>query len=74
VIPVDDATHRLLLEMSQQAGESLADTTRAAAETLWRERFFRGLARDLERLQSNPVEWEDYLAEAESTHVTDGID
>ncbi len=52
---------------------SLIDTVRAAAEALRRERFARRAVAELDALRENAAAWEDYLAEAESTAVGDGV-
>lgn len=49
------------------------ETVRLAAEALERQRFARQVAREFAELRKSPSAWADYLAEAESTSVTDGI-
>jgi len=73
-IRVDRDTHARLLELSREADTSLIATVRDAAEALWRQRFARELMGQLNELRQDPTAWEAYLAEAEETHVTDGID
>jgi lipase chaperone LimK len=51
----------------------LIQTVRAAAEALHRERVGRETARRLAEMQGDPEAWADYLADADSTAVTDGI-
>lgn len=72
-IRVDTNTHARLLEMSRDADTSLVATVRDAAEALWRERFARHAMRQLGELQNDPEAWQEYLAEAEETHIADGI-
>lgn len=72
-IRIDTETHAKLVELSQEANASLIDTVADAAEALWRRRFAEQVNAQLEELRKDPEAWEDYLAEAEATHVTDGI-
>ena len=72
-IRVDTDTHARLLEMSRDADASLVATVRDAAEALWRQRFAHHALRQLSDLQKDPDAWQEYLAEAEETHVADGI-
>ena len=72
-IRVDTGTHAQLLELSRAAEMSLIDTVRAAAEALRRERFARRAVGELAALRENTAAWEDYLAEAESSAVGDGV-
>ena len=72
-IRVDTETHARLVEMSRAAGASLIETVRDAAEALRRQRFAHQVAAELAALRDDPEAWKDYLTEAESTSVTDGI-
>ena len=72
-IRVDRRTHARLLELSRSADMSLIDTVRAAAEALRRERFARRAVGELAALREDPGAWEDYLNEAESSAVGDGV-
>ena len=73
-IRVDRDTHARLLEMSRETGDSLTDTVRQAAEALRRLRFGLRVQEEYAALRRDPDAWADYLAEAESSHVADGID
>lgn len=73
-IRVDTDTHARLVELSKASGASIVETVRDAAEALRRQRFAAGVAAEIEALRSNPESWSAYLAEAESTSVTDGLD
>lgn len=73
-IRVDAHTHARLLELSRATGMSLIDTVRDAAEALRRQRFAHQVAAELSELRSDPPAWSAYVAEADSTSVTDGID
>jgi len=72
-IRVDAETHARLLELSQDTGDSLVDTVRAASEALRRQRFAHQVTGEIATLRSDPVAWRAYLAEADTTSVTDGI-
>lgn len=72
-IRVDTATHAKLLELSQATESSLVETVRDATEALLRQRFAQQVAKQLSALRDEPGAWADYLADAESTAVADGI-
>lgn len=72
-IRVDSGTHAQLLALSRAAGMSLIDTVRLAAEALRRERFARRAVGELAALREDAAAWEDYLGEAESSAVGDGL-
>lgn len=73
-IRVDRDTHARLLDMSKETGESLTETVRQAAEALRRLRFGLRVQEEYLALRADPEAWADYLAEAESSYVADGID
>ena len=73
-IRVDRDTHSRLLEMSGETGDSLTETVRQAAEALRRLRFGLRVQEEYDALRTDPEAWADYLAEAESSYVADGID
>ena len=73
-IRVDRDTHSRLLEMSRETGDTVTETVRQAAEALRRLRFGLRVQEEYAALRSDPEAWADYLAEAESSHVADGID
>ena len=72
-IRVDTETHAELLRLGTDSGSSLMDTVRDAAEALRRQRFAGRVDRELGALRDDAAAWFDYLAEAESTDVRDGI-
>lgn len=72
-IRVDVDTHAALLELADSTGATLQDTVREASEALRRQRFAGQVRLDLQQLRADPVAWADYLAEAGSTEVTDGV-
>jgi len=72
-IRVDDETHARLLELSAASDATLIDTVRAATDALERQRFADRVTRQLDALRADPDAWADYLAEGETTSVSDGI-
>ncbi|MCY4271824.1 MAG: hypothetical protein OXF00_04195, partial [bacterium] len=72
-IRVDTETRDRLALMGREAGATIGETVREAAEALWRMRFARESMQQLEALRQDPGAWADYLAEAESTFVADGV-
>ncbi|MYI19933.1 MAG: hypothetical protein F4121_07650 [Acidimicrobiia bacterium] len=72
-IRVDSGTHAQLQALSRDADMSLIDTVRLAAEALRRERFARRAVGELAALREDAAAWEDYLGEAESSAVGDGV-
>lgn len=73
-IRVDSETHARLVELGGLRGTTLIDTVRDAAEALRRQRFAQTVAQELADLRRDPEAWNAYLAEAEATSVSDGID
>lgn len=73
-IRVDRDTHARLVKLSEETGDSITETVRQSAEALARLRFGLRVQEEYADLQSDPEGWADYLAEAESSQVTDGID
>ena len=59
--------------MSRETNPSVEPTVRDAHHALWHQRFARDLMRQFNELRKDPEAWEAYLAEAEDTHVADGI-
>jgi len=72
-IRVDTETHARLRELSRATGKSLVETVRDAVEALGRQGFAHQVAAELATLKSDATAWSAYLAEAESTSVSDGI-
>jgi hypothetical protein len=72
-VRVDARTHAKLLELSEANGSSLIETVRDAAEALRRQRFAHQVAEELSALREDRSAWADYVAEADSTAVADGI-
>ena len=72
-IRVDKETHARLLELSRASGASLVETVREAAEALRRSRFAHQVSGELEELRRDSEAWDSYLADADTTSVSDGI-
>ncbi len=72
-IRVDVETHTRLLELGTEAGASLMDTVREAAEALRRQRFGHQVAAELDAVRKDRVAWAAYMEDAEATSVADGI-
>lgn len=72
-IRVDADTHARLVELSRATGDSLIDTVRDATEALRRQRFASDATAELDELRKDPAAWNDYLAEADRTSVSDGV-
>jgi predicted transcriptional regulator len=72
-IRVDDETHARLVELSAASDATLMDTVRAATDALERQRFADRVTRQFDVLRADPDAWADYLAEGETTSVSDGI-
>ncbi len=72
-IRVDTDTHARLLALSGATGASLVETVRDAAEALRRQRFAHQVAEELAELRKDPQAWDDYLADAGETSVSDGV-
>lgn len=70
---VDIETHQKLVELSSQEGKSVIETVRDAAEALRRQRLGHRVAAELSALQNDQSAWNDYLGEAESSSVADGV-
>lgn len=73
-IRVDLETHAQLLELSAVGGMTLMETVREATDALRRRRFALDVVAEFAELRSDPVAWSEYVAEAESSSVTDGVD
>ena len=52
---------------------SLAATVRDAVEAWWHQQFARHAMEQISELHKDSEGWREYLAEAEETHVADGI-
>ena len=53
--------------------DDVSETVRQAADALRRLRFGLRIQEQYAELRSDPAAWADYLSEAETTHVDDGI-
>lgn len=73
-IRVDMETHARLQALSNESGKTLIETVSDAAEALRRQRFAHQVAAELAELKTDEQAWNDYLAEADSASVADGVD
>ncbi|NQV06156.1 hypothetical protein HQ535_06375 [bacterium] len=73
-IRIDIETHARLVELSSSAGATLIDTIRDAVEALRRQRFARQVASELQELHNDQAAWDSYVADADATSVSDGLD
>ncbi len=72
-IRISTDTHARLVKLSRAQGATLGETVEQAAEALRRQHFARAVTAELAELRRDREAWEDYLADAEATHVGDGI-
>lgn len=72
-IRVDVETRQALIDLAAQTGDTLMDTTRAAAEALRRQRFAQRVVDEISALRSDTETWAEYLADAERSSVRDGV-
>lgn len=62
-VPVSAETHELPRKLAAATGEPLQRVLERAVENYRREQFYAALSAAFERLRSDPVAWEDCLAE-----------
>lgn len=72
-IRVDVETRAALLELANETGATLMETTRQAADALRRQRFAHHVSEELDALRADPDAWADYLADADATSAHDGV-
>lgn len=72
-IRVDVETHESLVALSREANATIMETVREAVDALRRQRLAGQVAQEMAALRADPAGWADYLADAESTAVTDGV-
>jgi predicted transcriptional regulator len=75
-VRVTEETHETLRKLAAATGEPLQRVLERAVENYRRERFFAELDAAYERLQADPVAWEEELAERRELEGTlaDGLD
>lgn len=75
-VRVSAETHELLRKLAAATGEPLQRVLERAVESYRREQFYAEFNAAFERLRSDPVAWEDYLAEQREMEGTlaDGLD
>jgi hypothetical protein len=72
-IRVEMATRDLLSALAAARGTSIQEAARDAAEALRRQEFARAVRDRLAEMRADPDVWAEYLADAETTAVDDGI-
>ena len=72
-VRIEASTHASLTLLSEEAGASLIETIRDAAEALRRQRFAERVTRQLAKLQLDAPAWQEYLGDAGASEVTDGV-
>ena len=72
-IRIARSTHERLRDISSETGDSLIETVRQATEALQRLRFGLRVQEEFAAVCRDPQARTDYLAEAESSHLADGI-
>lgn len=72
-VRVDVETHEKLAAMAAASGATLMEVARRAVDALERLQFARTVAVEIEALRLDEGAWEDYLGDAESTDVADGL-
>jgi predicted transcriptional regulator len=75
-VRVSTETHALLRKLAETTGEPLQRVLERAVENYRREQFFAELDAAYDRLQADPVAWEEELAERAEWEATlaDGLD
>ena len=72
-VRVDLETYAQLKRLSEERGESMVDTIRAAARALADVEFARRVAAQYEELRRDPVAWAEYTADLDDA-IDDGIE
>ncbi|NOX31428.1 MAG: hypothetical protein GXP35_15480 [Actinobacteria bacterium] len=72
-IRVDTDTHAQLAELAKTSNTSLLQTVSAAAEALRRQRFAEDVTSRLAEMRADDHIWSQYLHDAETTSVSDGL-
>lgn len=62
-IRVDDKAHATLLELAQEEHRPIRQVVEDAIEHYRREKFWKGVHEDYERLRADPVAWKEYQDE-----------
>lgn len=62
-VRVDPHTHSLLRELSEQEQKSIGQVVSEAVETYRKDKFWRELHEDYDRLNADPEAWQDYQDE-----------
>jgi hypothetical protein len=62
-VRVEDNVHAILLELAKEEQRPIGQVIGEAIERYRREKFWKGVHEDLERLRADPVAWKDYQDE-----------
>lgn len=75
-VQISEASQRILEQLSEQTGQSMAEIFEKALDAYRRQVFFEGLQADYAALRSDPKAWADYQAEHKLWDATlmDGLD
>jgi predicted transcriptional regulator len=75
-VRVSEHTHELLRKLAEASGEPLQKVLERAVENYRREQFYVEFNAAFERLRTDPVAWEEELAERAlwETTLADGLD
>ncbi len=71
-IRVDRSVHERLRIISEATGRQLVDVVADATDALERIRFAEMVRRQVDELRTDPLNWEEYLAEFEVA-ISDGV-
>jgi hypothetical protein len=75
-VPISEASHRLLKELAEQTGQTMADVLDKALDAYRRKLFFEQLNAGYAELRADPEAWAEHLAERKLWDATlmDGLD
>jgi hypothetical protein len=62
-VRVEDNVHAMLLELAKEEHRPIGQVIEDAIERYRREKFWKGVNEDLERLRADPIAWKDYQDE-----------
>ena len=75
-VPISAASHRLLTELAEQTGQSMAEVLDRALDAYRRKVFFERLNAGYAELRADPQAWAEHLDERKEWDATlmDGLD
>lgn len=62
-VRVEDKVHAMLVELAKEEHRPIGQVIEQAIEQYRREKFWKGVTEDLERLRADPAAWKDYQDE-----------